>query len=301
MIKSIRSQFHSFSILIERFPFFCFVSVLFILSSCQSKHVVEDVSQKQAHEVISFLSNQGIESTAERMAGSSKGKYYVEVPVNDYTQAITLLHQYNLPSEDKLSAGQLITGNSLFPQSREVESLKIERTYAAEIEEILASFPGIESVNAVVRLGENSYFGGEIDKSIFPSVAIVINKFTNSVLDEAKINDSILQVVPGVKKEKISLTILSSNKGNVSAQTSMGNMRQFLWFAKVSAADQKKLSFLMTMCLLLFGVAGGIIGFYIGLSKSATGSNKSRQPADSFTIPLHSASEQIGMRDIDDE
>ena len=146
---------------------FFLLLAIFLLGGCSYEQVISDVDQKQANEIVASLGSHGISSIAQTER-SSKGKYTVEVDKGNYALAVTLLHELGLPKEATPSFRDLTEQKGFLPNSREIESARLDYALGVEIEEKLKSVGGIDSVKVLVR--SNLIKGG-----VEPSASVIIS------------------------------------------------------------------------------------------------------------------------------
>jgi type III secretory pathway lipoprotein EscJ len=231
---------------------------LVMLSGCRTVTLEEDLTQGQSREVIALLIRNGIQATAEKGQGA-KGRYVVRVPSDRYQEAVILLSKNNLPREPRLTMDQLVSGGGFLPQSREMENLKIDRAFAAEVEELVSHLPGVRSVRAVVH----SHHQSEGERN--PEVTITVHQDQDGMVKREELQVLGSRVVPGVPSEKVQVFIHRSDDiRGVGQGGGAPELMDFLGGVQVSKHDHTKLALLFTLCLALVAGAGGIIGFYIG-------------------------------------
>lgn len=235
----------------------------FVLVGCDSRILLENISQKQSLEIVNFLANNGIEVYPERASGS-RDKYLIKVVGAYYFDAVGLLERAQLPKPEKQSADELLSSGGIFPQSREIEQLKLERIYASEIEELITKHQGVKQAEAVVRLSSNT--------NQFPAVNLHLKVAPQASVQISQLIESISKIVPGVSKDQISVT--ADEVANSEFSPSSDRSESFLGFAKVSAEDRRGLAIGFTLCLLLFGAGGGIIGYYFGILRVSAENSK---------------------------
>ena len=107
-----------------------------LLSACQNSEVAHDLSERQANEIIAVLSEQGIPAAASRGTGA-RARFIVQVPSNHYSEAVSILHYEGLPKLEEPSVNELLSPKGFLPNSRELESMRIDRAIATELENML--------------------------------------------------------------------------------------------------------------------------------------------------------------------
>ena len=247
-------------------------AILLVCCGCDSRDLIDNLTQRQAREIVAYLSGQGIEASPYN-SGNARGNYVVRVPESKYRDAIVLLEREHLPHPDKPSVDDLLAPAGIFPQSREIEQLRLDRIYAAEIEELLSHYQGVTEVRSVVRV--HSANGANMQPGV--SVHVITDgkhEVTSSVLI-----DQIQRVVPGISRDKIS--VMSEGRDISRSQREEEALLQgetFLGIARVNRADIKNLSLAFTMCLVLYAVGGGVLGYYVGMVRRM-GKNSTKSSA----------------------
>lgn len=242
--------------------FFTTIFFLFLVG-CESKQLAGDLSQRQANEIVNLLFTNNISADLVKSSIGSKSSYSISIRQTDYPSALGLIQKNGLPSADKLSVEDIIKTDSFFPQARELEMLKLERAYASEIEKLIRAYKDVNTVSAVVR---KSSVNDHSQNSV-ASVALVIQSESPNLIDIDAMTSIIMKVVPEVLKANVVISVQAIKSNTALEEGSYKGFTSFLGFARVIESDQKKLSFVVTILLLMFCLAGGIIGYYIGLGQ----------------------------------
>ena len=243
-----------------------FFAVLFF-SGCSSTPVVQDLTQNQANEVVAALTSQGIEAIAKKESGG-RGLYSVQIPAEQYAEAVSLLHERGLPSEPRPSMNDLLASQGIIPSSREMEALRLDYALGTQVEEELESLPNVQQARCVVRLNF-------LKNAQTPSVSIVVQhrQGTNPLAAET-ITDLVQRAIPGVNKNNISLALgdapeLSHSNGSPSEGISRENgavhkvpLVSFLWLWRVPADEYTELALLFSGALIVVGIAAAGLGYW---------------------------------------
>jgi len=232
------------------------ISALFALSGCDSIYVAEDLSQKQARQVVAALNQNGIGAVAERQSGGG-AKYSVEISKKNYARATALLSEKNLPTEERASFEDLTSQSGLLPRSREMEALSLDRALAVQLEELLLQNPKVRSSKVVIRLNYLPEKGE-------PSASIAV---TGEGIDGAEVLGMAQRVVPGITPARISLALhKDENTAPTHRQESGREMSSFLFgVARVPDEDYIVLAFTFIGSLITVAFAGGLVGYWYGL------------------------------------
>lgn len=252
------------------------------LVGCDSRVLLENLSQKQSLEIVNFLAGNGIEVYPEKASGS-RDKYLVRVGGAEYFDAVGLLERAELPKPEKQSADELLSSGGIFPQSREIEQLKLERIYASEIEELISKYQGVKQAEAVVRLSSNT--------NPISAVNLHLKLAPQAQVQTNQVAESISRIVPGVNRDKISISMdeIANSEGTPSAERT----ESFLGFAKVAAEDRRGLALAFTLCLLLFGAGGGVMGYYFGMLRASPDIGKESSGSPRGNLQLGETSDDL--------
>jgi type III secretory pathway lipoprotein EscJ len=246
---------------------FC-VGLIICAAGCGTSPVADDLPQREANEIVSVLRRHGIDSQIQKQKGGH-GRYSVVVSQSEFGESVTLLSALGLPLERKTSFSDLVSQSGILPSSREVESLRLDRAAAAELEDLLKGHPSVAAASVVVRS-----HGLEIGVS--PSVSAVIQTKQGSILSVVETKQVIARTVPGLKAEEVVVSVAEqsiqpSTQSNATAHSSGGQIDKpskglvpFLLFWKVPEEQYAGLASLVVGLLLLMGALAGIAGYILG-------------------------------------
>jgi type III secretory pathway lipoprotein EscJ len=225
---------------------------------CGESPVADDLAQRDANRIVAELRSRGIEAVTSKERGA-KGRYSVSVPSSKFGDAAVILNQLGLPGESKPSFSELVEPSGILPSSREVESLRLDRASAAEIETLLSGHPAVVSVGALVRV--RSIHAGDS-----PTVSVVIQKRAGASVDEASLRDLITRSVPGMKPDGVMVTIAEQSSPPVSLGVGAPGdpLVPFLVFWRVPQGDYGGLSFLLVGLLVFISGLAALGGYIFG-------------------------------------
>lgn len=232
---------------------------LFLLvaaSGCGESSVADGVAQRDANEIVAVLRGRGIDATTAKERGA-KGRYSVSVPADRFGEAASVLTELGLPASDKLSFGELVAPSGLLPSSREVESLRLDRAAASELEALLSQHPGIASAGVVVRL--RSAPAGEA-----PAVSVVIQKRLGDSLNDQSVRELVLRTIPGLKPEGIVLLVAEQRPAATVGLENAASLVPFLVYWRVPQEDYGGLSLLLLGLLLGISALAALGGYIYG-------------------------------------
>ena len=182
------------------------LSGMLLVGCGRDREVLEKLSQSESVEAVVLLNRSGVEAEQVRSA-TERGAYAyaVRVPSRDYTRALAALHQYGLPRERQEGVEELTRQRGFVPELPEINLLRLDRARGAEIERLLAGFPGVLDARVIVHTGAGKNGVGQT------AAASVIVRYANegektpfTVEDVKRV---VVEAVPGVDAERISVTL----------------------------------------------------------------------------------------------
>jgi type III secretory pathway lipoprotein EscJ len=233
---------------------------MLLVSGCGTTPVADDVGQKEANDIVVLLRDNGIASTLVKSRGG-KGSYSVTVPTSRFADAAAVLGRFGLPADKKASFQELTATSGIIPSSRELESLRLDRADAAEIEDLLRTRPDITAVSVLVRV--RSLKSGET-----PSAALVIQKRPGSALSDQVIRDIVGRAVPGIQPQSVTVSItesiLGDKAGTEGATQTSDAMVPFLGAWRVPASEYSSLVLLFIGLAAFVAALAGLSGYLVG-------------------------------------
>jgi type III secretory pathway lipoprotein EscJ len=250
----------------------CCVSLL--VSGCSSSPVADDVSQREANEIVSALDKHRIAAWLVKGRGS-KGRYSVVVSSGDFAGAAGVLSSLGLPAEKKPSFQELTGGGGIIPPSREVEALRLDRATAQELEDLFKSRSDIASVNVIVR----SHARSRDEK---PTATVVARRSTKAVPDLSELREIVRRSVPGIQIEDVFISVSEPLPDELPGAAGSPDLVSFLGFWRVPAESHGGLvgffAGLMAVTAVIAGLAGYLLGQFNWLNKlSAPGFSKANR------------------------
>jgi len=260
----------------------CILSVLFLLlvvSACDERVVLENLSSKQSVEVAVKLRDLGI--PAERLQGDGRGdkSWEVSVPENFYSESLKAVHAFSLPSADEDRLEELTRSKGFVPTSREMASLRLEHARSLQVERLLRGLPGLVDVKVLIRsLSDSSrrgYGGPE------PSVSVVAR--INGISDQPPpTHEEIIAIlqnsVPGISQDNISLSL---SRVSLEPGPSLGNNEISTFWSKLrsgettsSGAGRKDPMTVVGLILFILGLLAVLFFYFSPGRKSSANSSK---------------------------
>lgn len=175
LTKSQTRNYYSLLRLIFSLLFFSFCIPL--LTSCESKKtIVNGLEEKEANEILVFLSDKGIsaEKVQEAAGGAGAAKivlYHVDVPSDRATEAMALLNQAGLPRRKIQNLLNIFSGSGLVPSDLE-QKIRYEAGLAEQVASTIRKIDGV--LDADVQLSfpredplNPGQYKGKITASVF--------------------------------------------------------------------------------------------------------------------------------------
>ena len=243
---------------------FIFSLLLLLVCACNKAEVASNLSQHDAHKIVSELSEQGINASfsKDRTQGFS-----IYVSESDRLLAISTISNNQLIAGQSSEFNELTKAKGFIPNSRELDNLRLDRALAIEIEEALISNPLIDEVNVIVR---SNY------KKDSTAVSAIINTNSRDSFNITEIEDIIISSVPGINRNEIQLvlhdsTISKTNGEIVGVSQNDGSpvavpLVPFLMW-KVPAGVEKELGLGVILFLMVFLAFGLAIGYLLTKKK----------------------------------
>lgn len=237
---------------------------LLLLVGCENSEISGEFSQMRANKMIAALHSKGIGATAEKATGG-RSQYSVKVSGGNFSQAIAILESKGLLDKEAPSFTDTIASQGLIPNSREMESLKLDYAMSLRVEELLSVVPSIESVKVVVR--QHSLREGEE-----PAVSVTLQEKRRGSINREEIQGLVSGAVPGIPVERINIALHESDSPsegasivgalNIDGKVVAIPLEKFLYSVRVSKDDYHTLVGGIIILLLVFGVVGALVGYW---------------------------------------
>jgi type III secretory pathway lipoprotein EscJ len=279
-----------------------FLCVSFFLPGCDgTKEVQGGLDGRQSIDVFVTLQRAGIPAEREKTSSGREDRYRVAVAARDYTRALEVLHEYGIPRSEEHSIESLMQPQTFAPATQEMSELRLDYALSLRVERLLLALPDVVDARVLVRsrmgsAGPNKEAGGK------PSASVIIRYVSPSgslpfAVNEVK--ELVAQAVPGLRADDIlinvSRAILPGESGLFGGSVSEKNgsskqdpmvqpspLKKLLGF-RVPEEDREKALIQLVLYLLLFCIAGGILGYVWGTVKARKQISKNaRKPAKDF-------------------
>lgn len=232
------------------------------LSACDSKSVADDVTQREANEIVAVLGKSDISSDTVKQRGG-KGRYAVVVDSSDFAAAAETLTRLGLPAEKRPSFEELTSGNGIIPPSHEVESLRLDRALAVELEGLFLSRGDLSQISVIVR--SHSCRSGER-----PMVTVLAQRLAGAQVDATALREVARRAVPGILDDDVYVSVSDGNFGaggaavKVASATQGEELVSFLGFWRVPANDYAGVVLAVLGLLVLAAGLSGLAGYLFG-------------------------------------
>jgi type III secretory pathway lipoprotein EscJ len=228
------------------------------LSACNSKSIADDVSQREANEIVAVLDKNNISSDTVKIRGG-KGRYGVVVSSADFATAAQTLTRLGLPAEKRSGFDELTAGNGIIPPSNEVEALRLDRAVAVELEELFLSRGDLTKVSVIVR--SHSCRSGEK-----PMVTVLAHRLASAQVSIESLRELAKRAVPGLSPEDVyvSLSVASAGGALGDNRIQTTELVNFLGFWKIPVGDHSGAVIAVLGLLIVTGVLASLAGYLFG-------------------------------------
>ena len=226
------------------------------MSACSSAPVADDVSQREANEIVALLNKRNISSSLVKARGG-KGRYSVVVQESDFPSAAEVLSGLGLPAEKKPSFQELTGGNGIIPPSREVEALRLDRAIASELEDLFRARRDVASASAMVRI----YSREANERS---AVTVVVQRAGSSKLDTSEVLEIAKRALPGIQSEDVFVSISGDGDAAGSDDSAAKPSVPFLGLWRVPAEAHSGLVSLVVSLVAVSAALAGLGGYIFG-------------------------------------
>lgn len=247
-----------------------FVSILnalffSVLMGCDSTPVASDVTQREANRIVALLHKNGI-SADLHSARVGKGRFEVLVPEAVFPNAATILSARGLPSERQPSFEEMTASNGIIPTSREVDTLRLDRALAAELEELFSMNSSVHNVGAIVRMHSVRTLQ---DASI--TVALELGPKSNLSKEESE--EVVRKAFPTIDASRIYVKAFRMESDVDGDHVGEEKVPFLLLWSVPSSLYTSLASLFFGMVLfagVVFGAAGYLIGQYLSLRRNGS-------------------------------
>jgi type III secretion protein J len=242
-----------------------------LLTSCESrKTIVNSLDEREANEIIVFLSTKGIDATKVQSTAAAGGGggakvvlWDISVPDNQSLEAMSLLNQAGLPRRRSENLLNIFTGAGLVPSEME-QRIRAQSGLAAQIASTIRKIDGVLDAEVQLAFPEEDPLNPTAKKQ--PITASVYVKH-NGVLDDpnshlqTKIKRLVAASVPGLDYDNVTVIGERARFSDLSLNpTSSEEEKQYVsvWsiiLAKESVSRFRIIFFSFTLLILLLLLA----------------------------------------------
>ncbi|MCB0310306.1 MAG: hypothetical protein KDD42_03670 [Bdellovibrionales bacterium] len=253
-----------FKLILRSFIFGFFLG----LCGCGSEQIARELTQKQANEIVAVLSANGIAAQADSDQGG-RDRFTVNVDSENFTAAVTILRNYNLPpQQSKLE--ELLEQRGLIPNSREIEAKRVERAGELKVEEVLMHHDAVASA----RVGISQLDVSDAQQVAKRSVVVMLRTRPGEQISEEEVKEIVHGLVPDTDSETITVSMqsVSSSGGkllvegveNRDGQVVRIAMVPFLFGWRVARDDYTGLALTVLLFIVLVTILAGLLGYSYG-------------------------------------
>lgn len=254
--------------------YLCGLMCVLVLAGCNEKLVADGQSLAEANEIVSVLADYGVHSESQRESGG-RARYGVAVDSDDYVTALAVLQEKGLPKAAKSTFLDLTEPKGFLPPSREIEAIRLDYALSLNIEETLLNLP--EVVGAQVLLRQAAVGKGEE-----PSVSVVLQVNDPANVSSEEVLKIVRSAVSSISPERVDV-IVRQAQPKVSHAAAVGGFNDgkgkvvtvplvpFLFRYRIPNSDYVGLALLFVGGLILFAVAGAVIGYWFAVARRDQG------------------------------
>lgn len=165
----------------------CWIFVAILLTSCEGrKTIVNGLDEREANEIMTYLSGKGVEAYKVKKeqtsggGGSKVAEFDIQVPESASSQATTLLNQVGLPRKRSQNLLGIFSSGSLVPSEMQ-EKIRYQAGIADQIAGTIRKFDGILDADVTISFPQEDPLNpGQTRGKITASVYVK----HNGVLDD---------------------------------------------------------------------------------------------------------------------
>lgn len=143
------------------------------LVGCGKENLYQDLSERDANEILVVLFRNGIDATKLRVEGTQEVTYTIQVPPNKIQDARRILVENNLPKQRSPGFKEICQEKGLIPTPEEQKCRKL-LALKGEIINSLKRVPGVIDADVVLNIPEEDAFATETGPSKKPTASAVI-------------------------------------------------------------------------------------------------------------------------------
>lgn len=251
------------------FRYFAWFLVCILLTSCEGKRtIVNSLDERDANEIMTYLSGKGIDAYKVRReasgAGASKAaEFDIQVPDSQASQATSLLNQQGLPRKRSQNLLGIFSTGSLVPSEMQ-EKIRYQAGIADQIAGTIRKFDGVLDADVTISFPQEDPLNpgqtrGKITASVYVKHSGVLDDPNSQLL--SRIKRLVAASVTGLDYDNV--TVIPERSRFFDTQQSFGGMnledKQYvsIWslvIAKDSLTRFQIIFFSMSTAILLLAL-----------------------------------------------
>jgi type III secretion system YscJ/HrcJ family lipoprotein len=248
--------------------------ILFVfLSSCDGYDtIIEDLSQRNAYQVLVLFRENNIEAQKEGHKDKKNTTYCIKVKKSQSEQALRLLVENNLPKEERTSFKELyLTGASSIIPSKSDEMGKLTLALQGESEVLLSIIPGIIDARVVYSMEPSPDFRKFEPKKTASVVVIYQNKDGNSSspISDAEIKELVAGSFSGLSPSDV--TVIQRKAKSFEKKSDLLNLDNVNEGIKVSTSNHFEYWLMIITAFALLVAGYGVVRLLIEKRASSHG------------------------------
>jgi type III secretory pathway lipoprotein EscJ len=245
---------------------FLFPLAIFFIG-CLDRTLVQDISQKEALQILALLDSKGIPASLVKQSGGSS-KFSILVSESDFAPGATLLNQAGLPEVAVASIADMLQSDSIIPSSRQWESARLSYLDSLQISALIESLPYVKK-STVLKSGDNEYAIvirlQKVEKffpRVAPEVAMQsIQQEVSNLIKRGTDNEGPLLKIRLYKDDDEILTSLPNKK-----------YKRFLNVITLPEEEIPLIAWALLVATLVTAFAGAVLGYWLRDSGLFSGS-----------------------------
>ncbi len=246
--------------------YLCWVFVAVLLTSCEGrKTIVNGLDEREANEIMTYLSGKGVEAYKVMKVASSGGggskiaEFDIQVPESESNQATSLLNQVGLPRKRSQNLLGIFSSGSLVPSEMQ-ENIRYQAGIADQIAGTIRKFDGILDADVTISFPKDDPLNpgqsrGKITASVYVKHNGVLDDPNSQLL--SRVRRLVSASVTGLDYDNV--TVIPERARFIDTQQSISGASQedkqyvSIWtliIAKESVAKFQVIFFSMSIMIL---------------------------------------------------
>lgn len=175
---------------------FVFVALLLTTTSCAKQEIVaHDLDEREANEILVFLSGRGVPATKEKAEGGGGGgssivKWNISVPEERRQEAMAVLSQAGLPRRQGQNLLELFKESGLVPSEMQ-QKIRFQAGLAEQIASIIRKMDGVVDADVQLSFPEEDPLNpaakkGKVTASVYVKHTGVLNDPNSHMISNIK-------------------------------------------------------------------------------------------------------------------